>query len=298
MLNNETQLGIHNAYDDLKIAGLKRDAEMKKTRNTTYLLSIILLGVAILLIVAYFRAYKRTQKVKQLENEKMLYESKLVEGKLKDKLTLNQLNLIGLIENTDDFLWSVDRDYKYLAFNQSYARYVWKITGKEPEIGIKDLISINNPTSFVRMEIGYRAAMEGNAYYTVEKGNSINGYIPDIEVRIAPIKNANGEVVGVSCYRRDIKRLLKMQNELKQKNDNLKIIAWTQSHKLRGPLATMKGIVDFLNQTNLDDYHKKQMSMHLKEKLDEMDNVIHEIVRLAEDNGLNRSEIKSEDDIK
>ena len=30
MLNNETQLGIHNAYDDLKIAGLKRDAEMKK----------------------------------------------------------------------------------------------------------------------------------------------------------------------------------------------------------------------------------------------------------------------------
>jgi PAS domain-containing protein len=282
MLNSETPTGMHNAYDDLKIADLKRDSEIKNSRLVSLALGILLLVVGILLALAYLRAYRRTQRVKHLENEKLLYESKLEKINLRDRLTLNQLNLISLIENTDDFLWSVDKDFKYLAFNKSYANFIKTVTGIEPQTGMKDILSTTNPVLFSRIETAYQAALDGRIFYNIDKGHNINGYIPDIEVRTSPIRNSEGTIIGISCFRRDITNLLQIQSDLERKNENLSSIAWTQSHKLRGPLATIKGIVDFLQQAQIDEVYKAEMIEDLKRTVNEMDDVIHEIVKQAE----------------
>jgi len=55
-----------------------------------------------------------------------------------------------------------------------------------------------------------------------------------------------------------------------------------QSHKLRGPLSTIMGIVSFLMQKDIDQKYHEQMLLSLKDKAEEMDNVIREIVSRSE----------------
>lgn len=67
------------------------------------------------------------------------------------------------------------------------------------------------------------------------------------------------------------KKTIKEQHELLQK------IAWLQSHEMRKPVATMKGLMHVFNKTNMADPNNTFIINSIEEQLDEMDNMIREI---------------------
>lgn len=59
-------------------------------------------------------------------------------GKQKDNdLELRQANLMALLENTRDAVWSVDKSLRLVSFNSNYKKLFRQVLGRDPEVGYK-----------------------------------------------------------------------------------------------------------------------------------------------------------------
>src|SRR5690606_17340018 len=53
--------------------------------------------------------------------------------KAQERLLLEEQNLRAIINNTDDLIWSVDREYRIISANDAFWRHIQHITGKYKE---------------------------------------------------------------------------------------------------------------------------------------------------------------------
>ena len=69
---------------------------------------------------------------------------------------------------------------------------------------------------------------------------------------------------------------------IKDKNELLKSIAWTQSHDMRGPVASILGLVSLLNEDDFKDTHNKEVISNIKDGAEQLDDMIRKIVKQAQ----------------
>ena len=273
---NDVEQGIKREADKQKIDSLQKDVKINKLRTALLALIIIL---SIILILYIRRVYNKRHQSLQQQNIKIVSESAEVKEMLQKKIKKDQQNFLSLIENTDDFLWSVDKNFVLLAFNKAYRKGMYQYFGAYPEVGEPELLTQTHAPQYYNKLINcYQSVLAGLPYEPIYKGIRHNNEDQDIEVRFRPIIDEHGMITGVSCYRRDITEYLKLIKILEKNNQQLLSIAWVQSHKLRGPLTTIQGIVNYLKNNNPDSENYTHMLDGLKEAVSEMDKVIHEIV--------------------
>jgi light-regulated signal transduction histidine kinase (bacteriophytochrome) len=65
--------------------------------------------------------------------------------------------------------------------------------------------------------------------------------------------------------------------ELESQNQQLKEIAWIQSHKVRAPLSRLIGLVHLLQRDVLSKEEQKQYLNHINNSAVELDEIIKEI---------------------
>ncbi len=157
-------------------------------------------------------------------------------------------NYIALLDNTEDMLWSLDTNLNLTACNKPYRDYMHLLFGEYPVIGKLCIVQEKKPAFCTRILNGYHTALSGQIHTLIDKGIAVNNFEPDILIRFIPIRNGEGEIVGVSCFRRDITEFTTLIDTLKTRNEQLEQIAWVQSHQLRGPLATLMSIADVLQE--------------------------------------------------
>jgi len=273
---NDLEQGVKREGDKQKINSLEKDVKIQKLRITVL---VLLFVVSLLLILYTKKSYKKRHQKLEQENRKIVSESAEVEEMLQKKIKKDQQNFLSLIENTDDFLWSVDKNHILLACNKAYRNAMYQYFGTYPEIGKTEVhIQQYAPHFYNKLITCYQRVLAGLPYEPIEKGIRHNNQEPDIEVRFRPILDEYGNISGVSCFRRDITEYLKLIKILEKNNKQLLSIAWVQSHKLRGPLTTIQGIINYLTNNTPDSENYIAMMDGLKNAVNEMDNVIHEIV--------------------
>lgn len=278
ILKNDLERGIDNIEHEKRITTLEKNLKIKELRIIIFVLLLCIAAGLILIIWKSYKDHKLKYWHLERTNEKITLESARKEERLNKKMRDDELNFMALIENTDDFLWSVDADLNLLAFNRAYKEYFFKLFGEYPEIEKPDLLKRHNLRAYEMVQKGYKSALSGIQYDIIDKGISFEGHAPDIEVRFKPIRNEQGNVTGVSCFRRDLTEYIGLIRILEKNNEQLKNIAWLQSHKLRGPLTTLQGIAVYLSQAEGDPQHYHEMLLAMMEKIKEMDGIIHEIV--------------------
>jgi PAS domain S-box-containing protein len=79
----------------------------------------------------------------------------------------------------------------------------------------------------------------------------------------------------------DITKLVELQNELKEKVEQLNVVSFKNSHLLRSPVASIIGLVDLIEEHGITGEHNMQIIHFLKEAITKLDNVIHEINDVA-----------------
>ena len=201
-----------------------------------------------------------------------------------DKSNLNQDNYKALLDNTEDMLWSLDVNLNLTASNRQYQNYMFELFGEYPVVGNVCIVLDKKPSFCNKILEGYHIALGGTQHTLIDKGLKIGGVEPDILIRFRPIKDTMGQIIGVSCFRRDITETTCLINTLKQRNEQLEKIAWIQSHKLRGPLATIMGLADLMKQDAFifESTERADLIIGFEDKLKELDEVIYEIVKKAE----------------
>lgn len=229
----------------------------------------------------YFSKLKRWYRVAAYPSAEglTLFIKNITRQKLAEE-ELNQVrtNLETLINNTEDLIWSVDLNKKYIYTNAAYTNAVFEETGMVPAVG-QDVIVFGPAETVVAWNTYYERALNGERYFVIyENLHSTPGEYFHYETYFNPIYDSANKVIGTGCFARDITSLLRSEKEIILQNERLRQIASLSSHELRRPVASMLGLINIIDFENFNNPDNKQTINYLLTVGREIDEVIRLIV--------------------
>ena len=216
----------------------------------------------------------------------VLFKDVTEQRKLVEEVNRNAQNLYALINNTQDFIWSVDCELNLLYINESCRN------ATKAEFGIllaqgTHMLQAAFGTAFIAdRKSHYTRALAGEAFMVTDEQQVKDGMLYR-ETSFTPITDNSGNVIGVSCFSRNITDQKKQLLEIQKQNARMKEIAWIQSHKIRSPLATILGLAGLLNLDNTTSPENEMLIKGIVEKALELDSMVKEIVNITESGNWN-----------
>ncbi|MES2704493.1 MAG: PAS domain-containing protein [Bacteroidota bacterium] len=189
-------------------------------------------------------------------------------------------NLRVLINNTDDPMWLVDTAYGIVECNASFRKWVATFIDVELDKGDHVLYNYENKIYADKFDACYQLAMKGHLFSSVEDFLA-NGEVRYAAITFNPVFDNNKVVTGVSCSARDITERRRHLLKIEEQNAALREIAAIESHRVRGPVATILGLEQLFNYNDLTDPLNKEIMQHICIVTNELDRVTRDIVRMS-----------------
>ena len=121
--------------------------------------------------------------------------------KAKRQKEFDNNNLKALINNTNDLMWSVDRNLRLISFNKAFGDMMQHVLGKPLKTGSNIFTIGVDDDKLQRWTEFYQRALSGESFTETE---NINTELQTwSEISFYPILNGD-EVVGTACYSRNI----------------------------------------------------------------------------------------------
>ena len=161
--------------------------------------------------------FKDGQNSEVLVNARDITGRKLAEEILKEQYS----TLHGIIESTNAYIFSVDREYRYTSFNSAHASVMRAIYNTEIQTGhsLLDYMTVADDREKAKLNIDRALAGEHlveSAYSGEEKRSRLY-----FEVSHNPISAEDGTIIGVVVLSRDITERKQAEEELKQRMEEL-----------------------------------------------------------------------------
>jgi PAS domain S-box-containing protein len=210
--------------------------------------------------------------------EKMHYQEKV---RLREQELAGAKNsLEALINNTEDQIWSVDNESRYVYMNRAYRNKTARLIGADPKEGDYSYQHAGYDDEIIlRWEKYYTRALSGEIYTIIDESTDpITNQVLSFEVSFNPIYKTEGEITGIGCFARNITQRLKIEKALIEQNERLRYIASLTSHELRRPVASMLGLIAIMDRENFFNPDNKEIIEHLLTVGNEIDEVIRLIV--------------------
>ncbi len=195
----------------------------------------------------------------------------------RNKITLAKQNLDALINNIEEHIWSIDANYNILSANLAYKNFMFDITKREIAVGESIFIpelSAKGKELWLRY---YNRALNGEAFEFIELVDFPNMQAFFAETRMSPIRN-NNEIIGVACISSNIQERLETQKRIIEQNKKLLEVISIASHEIRGPIASLLGLVDVFNQKNFSDPFNAEIITLVQQTTRQVDSMLHTLV--------------------
>lgn len=112
---------------------------------------------------------------------------------------------------------------------------------------------------------------------TIRILKSDGAYIP-VLLRIAILElDMEKKPKTFLCTVMDVNEIVLLQERLERELHKLDIISFKNSHELRGPVATILGLIQLIDHDGFDGAHAREIIACLKKAVVKLDAVIHEI---------------------
>ncbi len=147
--------------------------------------------------------------------------------------------LSALIDAPEDIIiFSLDRDYRYTAFNANHEKEMRAVYGVDIKIGMNMLDLISAPEVRQKAKKSFDRALSGERFCETEKLPETGVYY---ELRWAPVKSYAGKTVGLTAFIRNI-----TENKLAEEENRKfrKIIETTSQATV---IATAEGQIAYVN---------------------------------------------------
>jgi PAS domain S-box-containing protein len=222
-------------------------------------------------------------------------------------------NLRGVLESTNDQVFAVDRDIKYITFNKAHTVIFKKLFNTDIAFG-ESFLKALPPALKKTARFQIQRALGGEQFIIEEQ------LVKDIvfEVSLNPIRNEAGIVTGVAIFSRDVslrktieERLRQLNEELLQQNAQLAAqeqelkttleelsernfeldqLMYKTSHDLRSPLSSIMGLVNLANLDNDTSNHHQYLSK-IEGRIKKLDEFISSMLNYAR---VNRTDMSPE----
>jgi PAS domain S-box-containing protein len=223
-------------------------------------------------------------------------------------------NLRAVMESTADRILAVDRNMKYIMFNRSYASRVQAHTGRTPQVG-DNFLDVLPHELVLHAKRSIMRGLQGEQY--IDETRLVNGSV--FETSYNPIRNETGQVSGVAMFVRDVTEKRRIEETLKQLNEelsqqNLQLgaqeeelkatleelsernfeldqLMYKTSHDLRSPLSSVMGLINLAHldndAKNYPEYFKK-----IEGRIKKLDEFISSMLNYAR---VNRADLQAEE---
>lgn len=118
------------------------------------------------------------------------------------ELALSEANLLALIENSQDIIWSIDKNYTLITFNSAFHKKYLHAFGAEIYRGMNILSGVPDDLA-QSWRAFYDRALAGE-HFSTEQHYDYPEQSNDFEISFNPIIGNNSEITGVSMFGRDI----------------------------------------------------------------------------------------------
>ncbi len=207
-------------------------------------------------------------------------------------------NLTAIIENTKDLIWSVDSEYKLIAFNDAFAKSMKGSLGRLIKAGDLVLDPVFPVEVLDAWKGHYDRVLAGESFAT-EVSYEQDGNVVNNMVSFNTIVSDDNRIVGCNAFMRDITRektiqkeleagalaLKKSHEELQNLNEELELkvkerteklqrqadelgqFAHVASHDLQEPLRTITNYLQLLDEDyseKLDDEARKYIERSVR----------------------------------
>lgn len=206
-----------------------------------------------------------------------------IEGELKSLRNLKK----QVLNSLKDAIWAIDTEYKLLLGNEAYYEQMYESTGRRKKLGesvLQDQLREDEDNRRRMMwKSAYDKALKGSSNRIVVS-YSMNGEPRFFQADLNPIKAASEkeeDIIGVACFSREITERRNHLLSIKEQNENLREIAWMNSHKVRAPLANILGLTDLIVNHEDDIDEIKKIGRFLLGYAEELDNVVREVSEKA-----------------
>lgn len=193
-------------------------------------------------------------------------------------------SLEALINNTEDPIWSVDKQTRYVYMNRPYRNHIAYFTGVEPREGDYTYLHHSYGQDVIEQwKHYYNRALAGEQYIIIsQNADPLTGQVQSFEVSFNPIYNkTENDITGVGCFARNITERLNAEKAIIDQNERLRYIASLTSHELRRPVASMLGLINIMDRVNFFNPDNEEIIGHLLTVGNEIDEVIRLIVDKA-----------------
>jgi PAS domain S-box-containing protein len=199
------------------------------------------------------------------------------------KMNVSETKLNSLLNSSDDVIWLFDNEGSIITYNEAFKKKFEQVLKTAvPGNGPFKLDGLKNNPIIERWLKNLKLAMQGQ-HLRVEEGfiNHDKNEEEFFEIIMSPIYDGDKNLIGVGCIARDITERIISQQEIEERINQLKEIAWIQSHTVRRPLANIMGLVELI-KLNSSDQEQIAESVDLLEKsCRELDDIIREVVKKA-----------------
>lgn len=202
----------------------------------------------------------------------------------KEKLERSQANLQAILENTDATIYSLDREFRYIAFNHQLYESVKQAYNIEIRVGdnVFEFLKKLRPEEARNWEDIYSRALNGETV-KFEREFHEQGVHTHYSFSIHPIWESK-KVIGLSCFVYDITQQkedelhrARMTSDLIERNANLEQFSYIVSHNLRAPVANILGIADLIRNKYVREGEEQEVQRHLFGAVDKLDVVIKDL---------------------
>ncbi len=203
------------------------------------------------------------------------------EKELYDAIRNSEHKLLSTINNTKDLIWTVDTNLRIIFCNKPYQDHFYKIAGVVLEEGDYALGNWHSEAFITKRKKEYERALNGESFTTVIEEKTKDG-IQYNEISSNPVFDHHGKIIGVNCIVRDVTEQRMQLLKIQRQNDMLKEIAWIQSHKVRGPVASILGLISLVKHEQ-ETPHNTEIIEMLRNATNELDTIIREVVAKTND---------------
>ncbi len=140
-----------------------------------------------------------------------------------EEILQNSANLTALIENTNDFIWSIDKDYKLLTANSEFLDDITPLYNEKLSVGSLLLDKEKLPPELYKeWKDIYDKVLSGNRFKTELETKLRPDKKKFLELFYNPIINDKKEITGVSVFGRDTTDRKHFEYELRASEEKYK----------------------------------------------------------------------------